>query len=425
MTGIDDTHDPDRPCWVPGAHDALTDFPIQNLPFGVYRKRGTSDWRTGVAIGTQVFDLVGVDADYPAPLNGLASAGRSEWERLRRALSDALTGTEPAAGLGQYLTAQEDVEMRLPVDCGDYTDFFSSYHHAFNAGSLFRPDHPMTPNFVWMPIAYHGRSSSIVVSGTDVRRPSGQSNPTGTTPSFGPSQWLDHEVELGLIVGPGNEMGTHVPIEQAEDHLFGVVLLNDWSGRDIQAWEYQPLGPFLSKSFCTTISPWIVTMEALAPFRSASPTRPDTDPEVLPHLDDRGLGQPHIDIDVDAWISCPEIAEPTRLSNASYASSYWTPAQLIAHHTSNGCPLRPGDILGTGTISGPEDDQAGSLLELSRAGQRTLHVNGAERTFILDGDEITLRAHCSAPGRRTIGFGEASGTVVGQSVQTSTREDGR
>ena len=413
MNGIDDTHDPDRPCWVPGALDPGTDFPIQNLPFGVYRRYGTLDWRTGVAIGTQVFDLAGVDADFPAPLNGLASAGRSEWQRLRRALSTALTGTEPPGSLAHYLTPQDEVEMRLPVDCGDYTDFFTSYHHAYNAGALFRPDDPMTPNFVWMPIAYHGRSSSIVVSGTDVRRPHGQSNPTGTAPSFGPSQWLDHEVELGLVVGPGNEMGASVPIDQAEDHLFGVVLLNDWSGRDIQAWEYQPLGPFLSKSFCTTISPWIVTMEALAPFRSASPERPDAHPEVLAHLDDRGLGQPHIDIEVEAWISCPETAEPARLSSASYTSSYWTPAQLIAHHTSNGCPLRPGDILGTGTISGPQGDQAGSLLELSQAGRRRLQIDGANRTFLLDGDEITLTGHCSAPGHHRIGFGAATGTIVG------------
>lgn len=256
-------------------------------------------------------------------------------------------------------------------------------------------------------------SRPIVASGTEIRRPNGQANPEGTDPSFGPSQWLDYEVELGLVIGPGNDQGTPVPIERAEEHLFGVILLNDWSGRDIQAWEYQPLGPFLSKSFATTISPWIVTMEALAPFRSKSPERPAGDPEPLPHLDDRGLPRSHIDIDVEAWISCPEAEGPERLSNASYASSYWTPAQLIAHHTSNGCPLRPGDILGTGTISGPEPDQAGSLLELSRAGQRPLQLNGAERTFILDGDEITLKAACTALGHSRIGFGAASGTVVG------------
>ena len=412
---LDHTHDPRTSSWAPGADELGTDFPVQNLPFGVYRKAGSDDaFRGCTAIGDSVLDLAAVDAETGPVLNDLAAAGPATRKALRLQLFELLTNENKVSNTSRYLTPRSAVELGCPVDCPNYTDFYTSYYHAFNAGSLFRPDAPMTPNFKWLPIAYHGRASSIVVSGTQVRRPHGQRVlPGNDEPTFGPSVWLDYEVELGLVIGQGNEMGTRIPMNHAEDHIFGVVLLNDWSARDIQAFEYDPLGPFLGKSFGTTISPWIVTMEALAPYRLPAFERFEGDPACPPHLDsERNQRSGHIDIQVEAWIKPEGSTEDHQLSQSTYATSYWTPAQLIAHHTSGGCPLEPGDILGTGTISGPEPHEAGALLELTRAAQKKLELApGVSRTFIEDGDTIALRGSCTGDDTRRIGFGEATGTV--------------
>ena len=317
--------------------------------------------------------------------------------------------------MGKFLSRLSDVELGCPIECPNYTDFYTSYYHAFNAGSLFRPDAPLTANFKWLPIAYHGRASSIVVSGTDIVRPQGlRVLPGKETPEFGPSVWLDYEVELGLIIGPGNPMSTSIPMDTAEDHIFGVVLLNDWSARDIQAFEYDPLGPFLAKSFATTISPWIVTLDALAPFRMPAFKRFEGDPECPAHLSSKAnTKHGHLGIDVEAWLQPGNAERPHQISRASYASSYWTPAQLIAHHTSAGCPLIPGDILGTGTISGPSLEQAGALLELSRAGQSPIEIApGVHRAFLEDDDTVTLKGSCQNSGYRNIGFGAAGARVL-------------
>jgi len=415
MTELDHTHDPALQSWVESANRPDAAFPIQNLPFGMYRKQGSTDaLRACTAIGDQVLDLAAVDAEYEGDLNALAAKGRSEWKRLRHALSKALSDLGGRERLQHFLMPMAEVELGLPVKPRDYTDFFTSYFHAYNAGKLFRPDDPLTPNFKWMPIAYHGRASSIVVSGTDVRRPSGQiMHPGASEPVFEPSRFVDFETELGLVMGQGNPMGQSIPIERAEDHIFGVVLLNDWSARDVQAWEYQPLGPFLAKSFATTISPWIVTMDALAPFRAPAFARFDGDPAPLPHLTSPGnerSGQ--IDIMVETRIA-PKGGDEQRLSGANYASSYWSPAQLVVHQTSNGCPINPGDILGTGTISGPEPSEAGALLELGKMGATPVTLeNGEQRIALQDDDRLILTASCSREGFRSIGFGEASGTVL-------------
>ena len=413
---LDETHDVNARSWLVKANDAETDFPVQNLPFGVYRKAGTDDvFRGCIAIGDCVLDLAAADAATGPVLNDLASAGPSNWKSLRHKLFTLLTNDSHEKRVSKYLTPLANVELGCPVDCPDYTDFYTSYYHAFNAGSLFRPDAPMTPNFKWLPIAYHGRASSIVVSGEEVRRPWGQRVlPGSTDPEFGPSVWLDYEAELGLVMGQGNKMGSRISMEDAEDHIFGVALLNDWSARDIQAFEYDPLGPFLGKNFATTISPWIVTMEALAPFRKPAFKRFEGDPECPPHLDsgwNQALG--HFDVTVEAWTRPIDNKDEFRLSQSTYATSYWTPAQLVAHHTSGGCPLRPGDILGTGTISGPNPEEAGALLELTKAGQVPIQLSPElQRTFIEDGDTITLRGHCTNGNYRRIGFGEALGQVL-------------
>jgi fumarylacetoacetase len=421
VSKVDQTHDPALKSWVVSANVAGTPFPIQNLPFGMYRKRGESGPMRGcIAIGDQLLDLAAVDAACEGDLNALAAAGRAEWQRLRRQLSKALSDEDKRGRIEPFLLPLDQAELGLPVTPRDYSDFFTSYFHAFNAGTLFRPDDPLTPNFKWMPIAYHGRASSIVVSGTDVRRPWGQILPPGANePELAPSRFVDFETELGLVIGPGNAMGETIGIDRAEDHIFGVVLLNDWSARDIQAWEYQPLGPFLAKSFATTISPWIVTMDALAPFRSAAFQRFEGDPVPLPHLtSNANEAAGHIDIEVEAWIK-PEDWKLERLSGASYASSYWNPAQLVVHQASNGCPLTPGDIFGTGTISGPKPDEAGALLELGKMGAIPITLaDGSQRIALQDGDRLELRAACSRAGFRSIGFGEASGTILPEGVHT-------
>ncbi len=278
---------------------------------------------------------------------------------------------------------------------------------------MFRPDNPLLPNYKWLPVAYHGRASSVVVSGTPVRRPHGQiSDAPSGPPTFGPSRRLDYELEVGAFLGPGNRMGEPIPIAQAEDHIAGVCLLNDWSARDIQAWEYQPLGPFLAKNFATTISPWVITMEALQPFRCDGDPRPPGDPAPLAHL--AGSQPGAFAISLEVWLRTAGMSEPVRLSRANFASMYWTLAQMVAHHTSNGCPIRPGDLIGSGTVSGPEKSNRGCLLELTWRGSEPLELPAGEvRRFLEDGDEVILRGWCQAPGRRRIGLGECRGTVKG------------
>jgi fumarylacetoacetase len=431
---LDETHDPALTSWVDSANAPACDFPIQNLPFGVFREAGTSErFRPGVAIGNMILDLPGAlaagvftgdartaaEACAPGRLNGLMALGPRYWSALRLALSRMLrTGAKEADALRAHLVPQGDVEYDLPATIGDYTDFYASVHHATSVGALFRPDNPLLPNYKWIPIAYHGRSSSIRVSGQRFVRPSGQlKGPNDAAPRFAPSQRLDYELEMGVFVGPGNALGTPIPLAEAEQHAFGMVLLNDWSARDIQAWEYQPLGPFLAKNFASTISPWVVTMAALAPYRTAW-TRPAEDPQPLPYLesaDNRATGA--IDIALEAYLQTERMrhasAEPQRLSRSSFRHAYWTIAQMIAHHASNGCNLMPGDLLGTGTQSGPTEPEAGSLLELTKGGKQPLTLPAGEtRTFLADGDTLILRAHCEAPGRARIGFGECRATVL-------------
>jgi fumarylacetoacetase len=309
--------------------------------------------------------------------------------------------------------------MRLPFAIPDFTDFYTSVFHATNVGALFRPDSPLTPNYTWVPIGYHGRASSVVVSGTPLRRPNGQTKaPDAAAPVFGPCKRLDYEVELGFFIGQGNALGTHIAIGDAREHVFGAVLLCDWSARDIQAWEYVPLGPFLAKSFATTISPWVVTLDALEPFRCAAFARRSGEPAPLPYLADAADAQHGgYDVTVEVELSSAGMraqrVPPLRLSRASYREAYWTLAQIVTHHTSNGCNLESGDLLGSGTISGANPDTLGSLIELTTGGQKPLALhNGETRTFLADGDEVTLRAQCTAAGRARIGFGHASGLVL-------------
>jgi fumarylacetoacetase len=435
---LDETHDPALRSWVASANEHA-DFPIQNLPYGVYR-RGTGAPRVGVAVGDQVLDLrAAVEREWvrmdengervvaacaSTSLNALMALEPVERTALRRALSRLLaadqSGREVDGGAGPHLlTPMNDVQMLLPAEVGDYTDFYASVFHASNVGALFRPDNPLLPNYKWVPIGYHGRASSLVPSGTTVRRPRGQVRPDPSEPpQFGPSSRMDYELELGLFVGPGNPLGEAVPIGAAVSRIFGVCLVNDWSARDIQAWEYQPLGPFLAKNFATTVSPWVVTLEALAPFRTAPRPRPPEDPAPLPYLDDpedRAAGAFDITLEVSlssAAMRARGIA-PMLLSRSRAADLYWTPAQLIAHHTSNGCNLRAGDLLASGTVSGPTPDSLGCLLELTRGGRESLELPGGEkRTFLEDGDEVLLRGWCQREGARRIGLGECVGRVT-------------
>ena len=418
---LDETHDPRLRSWVASANRPDADFPIQNLPFGIFRRRGSNDKpRGGVAIGERILDLAALKIDTGPTLNGLAATGRAELRKLRRTLSLALSTRAGQKKLERWLVPMAKAELFLPVAIGDYTDFYTSIFHATNVGRLFRPDNPLMPNFKWVPIAYHGRASSVVVSGTPVRRPRGQTKaPDAPAPAFGPSRRLDYEVELGFIVGRGNALGKEIPLKKAEDHLFGVVLLNDWSARDIQAWEYQPLGPFLGKSFATTISPWVVTLDALEPYRAPAFRRAPGDPPPLAYLAsgaDEREGMFSIEVEMSLRSNAMRAAKlpPARLSRGNYASSYWTPAQLVAHHTSNGCNLRAGDLLGSGTISGPGRDSLGALLELTSGGREPVQLpNGESRTFIEDGDELILKGRCERPGHAGLGFGAASGRIVG------------
>jgi fumarylacetoacetase len=404
---IDHTHDPRLESWVESANRPGAAFPIQNLPFATFRQRRSMDTSVGVAIGDQVLDAtasLGI-----ASVASILAMPRAERIALRHRVSAWLTHREP--GAERFLTPLADAELLLPCAIGNYSDFYASIHHATNVGSMLRPDHPLLPNYKWLPVGYHGRASSIVVSGTPIRRPSGQrvETPAGP-PVFGPSRRLDYELEIGALVGPGNPLGEPIPPAAAADHIVGVCLLNDWSARDLQTWEYQPLGPFLAKSFATSISPWMITQEALEPFRREPDSRPEGDPQPLPHLQ-CGPGQAFA-ITLEVWLRSAVMSEPVRLSRANFASLYWTLAQMVAHHSSNGCNLRPGDLIGSGTVSGPEKENRGCLLERTWRGTEPVQLpTGEVRSFLEDGDEVTLRGWCEAPGYRSIGLGECRGVI--------------
>jgi fumarylacetoacetase len=412
---VNATHDPKLQSWVESANDPAADFPIQNLPFGIFRRRKSSETpRGGVAIGDQILDLAAVGLKTGPTLNGLAAAGRSQWSGLRKLLSGLLSQPKNRGRISRYLVPQAKAQMFLPVAIGDYSDFFTGIHHATNTGRMFRPDSPLLPNYHWVPIGYHGRASSIVVSGTPVVRPNGQrKGPEFPVPTFGPSRRLDFELELGLVIGPGNALGRPIPIARALEHVFGAVLLNDWSARDIQAWEYQPLGPFLAKSFATTISPWIVTLEALEPFRCAAFARSAGQPAPLPYLlNDADQKQGNFDIRMEMHLRTPRMARPHRIARSNFRHAFWTPAQVVTHQASNGCNLRPGDVLASGTISGPTPDSLGSMLELSDGGKQPLALpSGETRAFLEDGDQVIQRGRCERAGYAAIGFGEAAGTI--------------
>jgi fumarylacetoacetase len=430
---INETHDINLTSWVSSANSD-SDFPIQNLPFAIFKRKGQEEvLRGGVAIGNQVIDLAAVakmnlfsgsaqtalEAASQTTLNALMNLGVEANSALRLALSKALRTDSPLQNtLTPTLITQDQIEFGMPCQIGDYTDFYTSIYHATAIGKLFRPDNPLLPNYKWIPIGYHGRSSTIGISGQTFHRPVGQTKaPDATEPSFGPCKRLDYELEMGLFVGKSTQMGEFINIENAEKHLFGVCIFNDWSARDIQAWEYQPLGPFLAKSFASTISPWIVTMEALAPYRSNF-TRPETDPQPLPHLSsEQNTQNGGLDIDLSCFIQTQAMLENkqqmAQLSKSNFKYSYWTPAQLITHHASNGCAMRSGDLLGSGTQSGPTYEEAGSLLELSKGGKTPIDLpNGEKRTFLEDGDSIIMRASCSKEGAVRIGFGEVVATVL-------------
>ena len=436
MPTTNETHDPRLMSWVESANTPGTDFPVQNLPLGVFRRRGTGEPpRVGAAIGDRILDIAaartrwnlgaGADACAAPALNRLMEMGSTAWGELRRSLQSLLATNGALAKQAEkasdaLLVPMAEAELFLPAQVGDYTDFYASVHHATNVGSMFRPDNPLLPNYKWVPIGYHGRASSLVVSGTDVLRPSGQrKKPDEAAPSFGPTRQLDYELEVGAFVGPGNALGAPIPVSEAADRIFGLCLGNDWSARDVQAWEYQPLGPFLAKNFATTVSPWVVMTEALAPFRAPAYRRPDGDPAPLPHLDDandRASGGVELTLEVllrtrrmrDAG------AAPFRLSLGMFTDMYWTTAQMVAHHASNGCNLQPGDLLASGTVSGPTPDSRGCLLERTWRGRDPITLpDGEQRTFLEDGDEITMRGWCEREGARRIGFGECVGRVVG------------
>jgi fumarylacetoacetase len=404
---IDRTHDPERKSWVEAANLPGADFPIQNLPYCTYRIRGEEKARAGVAIGDRLLDLAVFGVKSVLEVMAMPRATRVV---LRRSLSDFLA--DPAKRDEATLFAMAEAELLLPCEIGDYTDFYASIHHATNVGSMFRPDNPLLPNYKWLPVGYHGRASSIVPSGTPIRRPCGQTaeSPSGP-PVFGPSRRLDYELELGAFLGPGNALGEPIPIDQALDHIAGVCLLNDWSARDIQTWEYQPLGPFLAKSFATSVSPFVVSAEALEPFRRAPEVRPPGDPEPLPHL--RGGPDAAYDITLEVWLKSAQMPGPMRLSHSSFGAMYWTLAQMVAHHSSNGCNLRPGDLIGSGTVSGLEKGNRGCLLELTWRGTEPIELRtGETRRFLEDGDEVILRGWCEAPGYRRIGLGECRGRIL-------------
>ena len=426
---IDETHNPGLRSWV-GSANGHRDFPIQNLPLGVFSV-GPKEPRIGVAIGDSVLDLNGLanagllDSHWTLALslgclNAWFAHGHEDSASLRRRLSELLSQENCRAKVEPHLIGQSEAVMHLPCLIGDYTDVYVGIHHATNVGKQFRPDSPLLPNYKYVPIGYHGRASSVRVSGHQVVRPKGQRKPPDAeVPDYGPSRRLDYELELGIFIGRGNELGASIPVEEAASHIAGYCLLNDWSARDLQAWEYQPLGPFLAKNFLTSISPWVVTPEALAPFRRPMPSRPDGDPAPLPYLwddgdqQDGGLG---IGLEVSLLTSAMRAAgmAPHRLSKGEAAAAmYWSAAQIVAHHSSNGCNLQSGDLIGTGTLSTAAEDGLGSLLEISKGGKAPIDLpTGETRSFLEDGDELTLSARCEAEGAVAIGFGSCTGKVM-------------
>jgi fumarylacetoacetase len=417
--------------WIESANDPASDFPIQNLPYGVFLNAGYQ--RIGVAIGDQVLDLnacmrTGLLEGLPHEvlaacsaewLNSLMALGVPAWDHLRKHITSLLSaGTTSAARerLEPCLVPMRDARMQLPAQIGDFTDFYASIHHARRVGALFRPDNPLLPNYKHIPIAYHGRASSIVASGTDISRPSGQTKSASGNPGFGPSRSLDYELEVGFFIGPGNPLGQPISIAHAEQHIFGLCLVNDWSARDIQTWEYQPLGPFLAKSFATTISPWVVPLAALAPYRAPAPSREPGDPEPLPYLRPPSIHSSAIDLVLEVHLDSRLMRQvgtaPMRLSTVNLRHLYWTPPQMLAHHTSNGCNLRPGDLIATGTVSGPDEGSEGCLLEKRHNPEPICLPSGELRSFLEDGDRVTLCGHCEKPGLPRIGFGSCAGTIV-------------
>jgi fumarylacetoacetase len=434
MMQLNETHDPELTSWVASANAVGTDFPIQNLPFAIFRRKASNEaWRGGVAIGDQIVDLAavsqaGVFTGEPAraaqagaqeKLNALMAMGHGVWSALRLAISRALReGSLQLSALQACLIPQAEAEYDLPARIGDYTDFYTSVYHATNIGKQFRPDNPLLPNYKWVPIGYHGRASSIGVSGQAFHRPKGQiKKPDAEAPVLGASQRMDIELELGVFIGKGNALGEPIAITEAEQHVFGICLLNDWSARDIQGWEYQPLGPFLAKNFATTISPWVVTMEALSPYRTVF-ERPASDPQPLPYLDSpANRSEGAIDIRLEVGLQTQVMREAGEcdvcIAATNYRYAYWTLAQMVAHHTINGCNLQPGDLLGTGTLSGPSLEQAAALIELTQGGKKALQLpNGETRTFLLDGDAVVLRGRCEKPGAAGIGFGVCKGILL-------------
>jgi fumarylacetoacetase len=438
-TGLNHSHDPAARSWLASAQDETGDFPIQNLPIAVFRRRGSTEpWRGGVAIGDQVLDLAALQpASLPdaavheacaaaalPQLNEYMGLGPQGWCALRHALFELLhQSASPSTQqrLQTCLVPQALAEYRLPARIGDYSDFYTSIHHALNVGRLVFPDNPLTPNFRWLPLAYHGRASSVRVgqAGFGFRRPMGQAMAAGASaPVLAACARLDFELEMGFYVGAGNLLGEPVAIEQAEQHIAGMCLLNDWSARDHQFWEMAPLGPFLGKNFCTTVSPWIISMEALAPFRVAFERSPG-EPQPLAYLDS-AANRTHgaLDIQLEVRLDTPahraRNLPPSAISRTSFRHQYWTPAQMLTQHTLGGCNLQPGDLLGTGTVSGPTPEEAGALVELSLGGSRpiTLQATGEQRAFLDDGDSVILRGWCEKTGAARIGFGECVGMVL-------------
>ncbi|MEO8175448.1 MAG: fumarylacetoacetase [Sphingomicrobium sp.] len=427
MIELDETHDPARTSWVDGAGPG-SDFPLQNLPLGIFSE-AKGQRRPGVAIGDFILDLAGAaelldeawreDLAQPV-LNAWLARGPDDHRAMRQRLFEMLGDERYRDDLEMHLIGHSEVRMHLPCLIGDYTDFYVGIHHATNVGKQFRPDNPLLPNYKYLPIGYHGRASSVRASGEPVVRPNGQRKPPDAdAPDYGPCRRLDYELELGLWVGRGNELGQPIPIAEAGQHIAGYCLLNDWSARDIQAWEYQPLGPFLAKNFQTGVSPWVVTAEALAPFRKPMPPRPAGDPDPLPYLDDPDFATSGaLDIQLEVTLSTQAMRDaglaPVRLSHGGAAAAmYWSDAQIVAHHASNGCNLQPGDLIGTGTLSTDSDQGLGSLIEISRGGKQPITLpNGETRSFLADGDEVILKAWCEREGAVRIGFGQCVGRIL-------------
>jgi fumarylacetoacetase len=422
--GLDATHDPALQSWVESANDPATDFPIQNLPFGRFRRDEGSDWRIGVAIGDQVLDLHAAKLVDSSDMHHFMDLPPEIRRRVRRAIVNGLlAGSGKQATFKAALHLQSDVALGLPCEIGDYTDFYTSIHHATTIGKQLRPDNPLLPNYKWVPIGYHGRASSIIPSGRSFHRPNGQTKAADQErPSLGPCRRLDYELELAMLIARPNALGEAIPIASAEDHVFGLALFNDWSARDIQAWEYQPLGPFLSKNFASTLSPWVVTLDALAPFRGPF-SRPAGDPPPLDYLDSpANRTQGGVSIELEVWLETARMRQAGHagdlISLSNYRDAYWTFAQLVAHHTVNGCNLRTGDLFGSGTLSGPSPEQGGSMMELGAGGNRPLMLTSGEtRAWLEDGDTVILRGYCQREGFRRIGFGECRGTVLPASVR--------